>query len=49
MRGSPKMPLDARLCIFYILYTVNYPAPLHDLLISTANPVRAAGDCRPYP
>ncbi len=24
MRGSPKMPLDARLCIFYILYTVNY-------------------------
>jgi|GEM_PF-1785275 len=48
MRGSPKMPLDARLCIFYILYTVNYPAPLHDLLISTANPVRAAGDCRPY-
>ena len=23
MRGSPKMPLDARLCIFYILYTVN--------------------------
>ena len=34
--------------ILYIFYTVNYPALLHDLLISTANPVRAAGDCRPY-
>ena len=43
--GRPTRP---PFYILYIFYTVNYPAPLHVLLISTANPVRAAGDCRPY-